>query len=155
MNNSKSDNRSDIAYTDDIIKRVAEELDISEKEVRKIYYYIIEYVLKVAKKSKHISIKLPKLGYLYLNGLLLAREVRRLKFNERTKGISKLDKEKLEVYLKKFEVLQKYKKYIHKNYKKREHSYHFRYPTTRSIFYTDEKSFEEIEDFQKDLAKNN
>lgn len=147
-------NNSEICFTDDIIERVAKELDESEREVRKIYKFVVEYILHLAKNTKCVAIKIPKLGYLYANDTKIRSVISRLEMKRKREGLNEVETKKLEVLYKKYELLQGHKKTIHRFFKKKKRaSYHYRYPTTKSPHYTNEMSFEEIEDFQKELAK--
>ena len=147
-------NNSEICFTDNIIERVAKELNESESEVRKIYKFIVEYIQHLAKNTKTVAIKIPKIGYLYVNESKIRSKIKQMEMKRKREGLNDYETKKLTFLYKKFELLQGHKKTIHQFFKKKKRaSYHYRYPTTKSPFYTNEMSFEEIEDFQKELAK--
>lgn len=147
---------SEIAYTEDVIKRVAEELNISENEVKKVYQGVVSYIQHIAKNTKHVAIKIPRLGYIYANEVMIRRELKSLEVKKHKGFLKDGEESKLQALRKKYANLQSYKKTIHKVRKKKKNvSYHFRTPTTKSPFFTNEMTFEEIEDFQKELSKKN
>lgn len=142
-----------IAYTEDIIARVASELGITEREVSKVYYAIVDYIDMIANDSKFITLKLPRFGYFYLRERPTLRELRRLEFKRRTKGVDEEELKKINVLLKKYKVFQEFKKTLFAGKLNKEFSYHYRKPLRENTMYTAGMTMEEIEDFQKELAR--
>lgn len=148
-----TEQKSDIAFTSDIIKRVAKELNVSEKEVSKVYYTIVGYLDKVVRESKHVAVKIPKLGYFYATEKETSKNLRRLEFKKRTDGgLKEKDEKLLKGLWKKYATLQDYKKSLSMKKLPKTISYHYRIPTHKSWIFARGKKLEELEDFQKELA---
>lgn len=58
---------SKITYLDDIVKELAEEFDVDEKQIAEICKLNIGYIHKLTKTPGVISIQLPNLGVLHFN----------------------------------------------------------------------------------------
>lgn len=129
--------KSKIAFTNDIIKEAAKELDISTDKVREVYDAMMTYLKFLTDKTDAVAIFIPHLGTLHVKVWFIY---------DRLKAFAKKP-EKLELFKKKKEILDKHlQSHFENSYKGV--SRHIGKNSINRLPYNAGKTLEEIEEIQ-------
>ena len=134
---------SDIIYGEDIVSNVARKLKIPESRVQVVFDFLFWFIRKKSKEPEVFSIKLPKVGKLYLctekqKKVLLERDKRDTVSQKQRKG-HRASLEKLETFEKIFKEKagDKYVRTVHK-----------KGANIHNYFWNKGKTFKELEEIQ-------
>lgn len=126
-----------IAFTNDIIKEVAKELDISNEKVSEVYNAMIGYLKHLIDNTDAVAIFIPHIGTLHIKIWFLY---------EKLKKLSKKP-EKLKIFQSKKAILDKHiQEHIDNSYKGK--SRHIEKNTINRLPYNSGKTLSEIEEIQ-------
>lgn len=132
--------RSKIVFTEDILKKVSQDKNIDIEKVRALYKIMIDFLIHLKNKTNAVSIKIPFIGTLYIKQKFVHQMCRKYSHKES-------DKEKLEIYKSKLDILQRFTDDLCKNE---------RYIINRHLgksklytkYYNKDMSIVELEEFQ-------
>ncbi len=135
--------KGDIVFGADIIKNVAKELGISEKKVKHVFDFLFLHIRKETRKPDTYSVKLPKVGRLYMMTELYKKTLidrdKKDTVSKKARVNHKKEIEKLENFEKMFqeESKGKFLRTIHK-----------KGANIRNFFFNKGKTLEELEIIQ-------
>lgn len=131
------------ADSKDIIQKVARRLDLPEEKVAYVFNFLIKYLEKLTWKRGILTIFLPHLGRLYVKKSHLVQQISRLNRQEEKYGLSRLNKIRLS-------KLREKNKEIETNSEKGSSKLklHWKRSKLRNFFFTNKKTFEELENWQ-------
>lgn len=101
---NRSNKKSEIAYTSDILKEVSRELGMELKVVENVYKSMMRYIQYLTNKTKSVAIFIPHLGTLHIRVSRILSVLETISYkkkgNEERKEIYEGKKQKLDEHLK-------------------------------------------------------
>ena len=100
--------RPEFIDNDDLVKRIAEKLEISEESADEHLKFLVDWITEITKDPEVFSTYIPKMGALYFNEPETAKLVRELQeIEQRVPELSKTRRELLETQKEKLDKLDK------------------------------------------------
>lgn len=140
---------TNLTLPNEIYRRVANELGLTERQVKYVYDSYIAELTEIANYTDATSIRLPHIGVMYINKKFVESEIKYLENSGK-------DPEKLKAFKKKKKVLDiEIKDYGNKASLK-QRCLHLKRPRLANTHFTAGKTLSEIEDIQNaDFSENN
>ncbi len=93
-------NNSKIAFTEDIIKEVAKELDLPKKKIKYLYYTLISYLKYLVSSTSAVAIFIPFIGTFHVKVGFLFEKLYTYRNNKERYDIFKSKKDIIDIFLK-------------------------------------------------------
>lgn len=133
----------EIVFTNDIIKKVAKDLEISESKVKAVYDTLFLYLKYLVDFTDAVAIFIPYIGTLYMKVSFLFKKIELYKSDEKYK-------DKLEIFLKKKVILDEHIQSTIEN--KQSKSRHLSRNNIDKFRYNAGKTIQEIEEIQNNRS---
>lgn len=138
--------KTDILFFDKIVSEIATELNIDKKAVALAWKSFISSVKHLANYTDSVSILIPHIGWLFVNYRYVLSEIDLMNHTD------KVDKKRLEAYIKKRNKLERFFKEYPNKYLMKYRCLHIKNGRMSINKFTNGMTMLEIEEFQNKLA---
>lgn len=132
---------TELTLPNEIYRRVANELGLTERQVKYVYDSYIAELTEIANYTDATSIRLPHIGVMYINKKFVESEIMYLENSGK-------DPEKLKAFKKKKKVLDKEIRDYGNKASLKQRCLHLKRPRLANTYFTAGKTLSEIEDIQ-------